>query len=136
MIERFTTNEVTEVCSNCMSQNILQWNVADDGYKAYCPHCGDRLMLCDVCPIRSECRYDSKTDSCPMEHECCLDRDNFMDYLEDNFDMTEDLSRLISNTIDVMSKEFIHLKDKRETFKRIVQGVLPLTEREINMIKF
>lgn len=136
MIDRFTTIEVTETCSNCMTDNILDWNVAEDGYKAYCPHCGSRLMLCGVCPIYNTCGYDSKTDSCPMEQECCLDKDAFIEYLQNNFNIHKDILTLISNLIDVLSSEFRYLDDKRESFKRVIDNIIPLTQREINMIKF
>lgn len=136
MIDRFTTIEVTETCSNCMTENTLQWNVAEDGYKAYCPHCGGRLMLCGVCPMYNTCGYDSKTDSCPMEQECCLDKDMFIEYLQNNFNVNKNILTLISNLIDVLSSEFRYLDDQRESFKRVVDNIIPLTQREINMIKF
>lgn len=59
--------EVTEVCPNCESEVTMLWNVHEDGYKAFCPHCGKRLMLCDECLHRDggeKCDYDAKTDSC------------------------------------------------------------------------
>ena len=40
---------VTEVCPHCEAEVEMRWNVAADGYKAFCPHCGKRLMLCDAC---------------------------------------------------------------------------------------
>lgn len=41
--------EEVEVCSYCMGENILQWDVEKDGYKAKCQHCGEEMMLCDAC---------------------------------------------------------------------------------------
>nr|DAR04711.1 MAG TPA: zinc-ribbon domain protein [Caudoviricetes sp.] len=61
---------VTEVCPNCDAEVELRWDVKRDGYKAFCPHCGARLMLCDECQHRTgggcteDCDYDSKTDTC------------------------------------------------------------------------
>ncbi len=62
---------VVEVCPHCDTEVELIWDVEDYGYKAYCPHCGGRLMLCDECRHGGEdgervcaCDYDSKTDSC------------------------------------------------------------------------
>ena len=65
--------EVVEVCANCMNEVHIFWNTAEDGYKAFCPYCGERLMLCDECR-HSEldkhgnacgvCDYDSETDTC------------------------------------------------------------------------
>lgn len=64
------TPEVTEVCPNCMREvTISGWDVRKDGFRAYCPYCGDRLMLCDECFHRhgdfcDDCDYCSKTDTC------------------------------------------------------------------------
>lgn len=58
------TEQVTEYCSECESEVTLFWNVREDGIKAYCPVCGKRLMLCDVCPKRKTCDYEGKTDTC------------------------------------------------------------------------
>ena len=61
-------NEVTEVCPHCESEITMIWDVAQQGYKAFCPVCGKRIMLCDMClhPEDGEgsCDYDSKTDTC------------------------------------------------------------------------
>ena len=60
---------VTEYCSECETENTMVWDVKTEGYKAYCPHCGKVMMLCDACthsddePIRC---YDEHT---PMD-EC------------------------------------------------------------------
>lgn len=58
-------SEVTELCPHCESEVTLQWDVKDRGYKAYCPVCGKRLMLCLAC--RGDgygCDYDTETDEC------------------------------------------------------------------------
>lgn len=39
---------VTEMCPNCDREVTMEWDVSVDGYKATCPHCGGRLMLCDT----------------------------------------------------------------------------------------
>ena len=58
---------VTEVCPHCEEEITMEWDVETRGYKAYCPVCGGRLMLCDECfhgePGYS-CDYDSETDTC------------------------------------------------------------------------
>lgn len=41
--------EVVEVCPECGAENIITWDVEKDGYVAYCPHCGSKMMLCDEC---------------------------------------------------------------------------------------
>lgn len=62
--------EVTETCPYCDAEVTMQWNTAVDGYQAYCPYCGGRLMLCDACQHRlngeyiGDCDYCTKTDSC------------------------------------------------------------------------
>ena len=60
--------EVYELCPHCGLEAHLFWNL-EDGYKAYCPSCGERLMLCDECMhgqgyCFGGCDYDSETDSC------------------------------------------------------------------------
>lgn len=60
---------VTEVCPHCEAEVEMRWNVAADGYKAFCPHCGKRLMLCDACQHPEDkcvenCDYSSETDTC------------------------------------------------------------------------
>ena len=41
--------EVFELCPHCGLEAHLFWDIEADGYKAYCPNCGKRLMLCDEC---------------------------------------------------------------------------------------
>ena len=62
---------VTEYCPECESEIELRWDVSKDGYKTYCPVCGNRLMLCDACHHRrlngeyiDDCDYCSDTDTC------------------------------------------------------------------------
>lgn len=61
--------DVTEFCPNCESEIEMKWDIERDGYKAFCPVCGNRLMLCDECQHAEGngcigCDYDSATDSC------------------------------------------------------------------------
>ena len=61
--------EVVEVCPFCGSEIVMRWDVGSLGFKAFCPVCGNRLMLCDEClhrdgEFRDDCDYDSVTDSC------------------------------------------------------------------------
>lgn len=62
---------ITEYCSNCETEVTMEWDVEMYGYKAYCPFCGKRLMLCDMCQhpngeeqATGDCDYDSRTDTC------------------------------------------------------------------------
>lgn len=47
----------------------MVWDVEQNGYKATCPYCGGRLMLCDECQhpngvYSDNCDYDALTQSC------------------------------------------------------------------------
>lgn len=61
---------VSEYCSNCETEIEMRWDVKAFGYKAFCPVCGKRLMLCDACrhpdggQCSEDCDYSSMTDSC------------------------------------------------------------------------
>lgn len=58
---------VTEVCPHCESEVEMRWNTDTMGYKAFCPVCGKRLMLCDECRHTEGmpgCDYDSRLDCC------------------------------------------------------------------------
>lgn len=72
---RDRTYIVTELCPHCESEIEMRWNTDTSGYKAFCPVCGGRLMLCDEC-LHSEdnrgCDYDTETDKCwrIKEKEC------------------------------------------------------------------
>ena len=60
---------VTEVCPNCDNEVSMVWDVEQNGYKATCPYCGGRLMLCDECQhpngaYSDDCDYDALTKSC------------------------------------------------------------------------
>lgn len=69
MYEQQYGNTVIEFCPECSTEVEMRWNVERDGYKAFCPKCGNRLMLCDECQnrdgeIHDDCDYNSLTDSC------------------------------------------------------------------------
>lgn len=64
-------NLVTEWCGDCNNEITMDWEVKERGFKAYCPVCGNRLMLCDECQHRdgsgmnmNDCRYDEWTGKC------------------------------------------------------------------------
>lgn len=63
------TETVTEWCSHCETEVTLQWAIAESGYRAFCPHCGNRLMLCSSCPKQEQCDYDKETDTCYYNHK-------------------------------------------------------------------
>lgn len=65
------TREYTEVCPHCDHEVTLRRDIEKEGYKAVCPYCGQRLMLCDACQHRGQdrsytgdCDYCTETDSC------------------------------------------------------------------------
>ena len=63
--ENDRTYIVTEFCPHCESEIEMRWNTDKRGFKAFCPVCSKRLMLCDECHQTGDyCDYDSKTDSC------------------------------------------------------------------------
>lgn len=41
-----------EYCNVCENEIELRWDINRDGFQAYCPVCGSRLMLCDACNHR------------------------------------------------------------------------------------
>lgn len=65
---------ITEYCANCETEVEMFWDVETDGYKAYCPVCRARLMLCDECQHRNDgkltddCDYCSASDTCRFNH--------------------------------------------------------------------
>lgn len=66
------TEEVIEWCSHCEREVTLSWNCKEDGLKAFCPYCGEKLMLCGYCPatyIEITCDYNSSTDTCKFSQK-------------------------------------------------------------------
>lgn len=59
---------IVEYCPNCEAEIEMRWNVEKFGYKAYCPACGNRLMICSECRDCESnvigCDYNSHTDTC------------------------------------------------------------------------
>lgn len=61
------TYTVTEYCPHCENEIEMRWDTDTRGFKAFCPICGKRLMLCDECLHTGgtgNCDYNSETDSC------------------------------------------------------------------------
>lgn len=57
-------NLITVYCSECEREVTLQWDFEQDGYKSFCPYCGERLMMCSYCDHLEDCDYDQASDSC------------------------------------------------------------------------
>lgn len=54
-----TSGYEVEVCAECGAENEIRWNINKDGFEAYCPHCGAKMMLCDACYHKyGECHDD------------------------------------------------------------------------------
>lgn len=57
---------VSELCPHCENEVTFDWNIAKRGYVAFCPICGNRLLLCDSC-VHEEiggCDYNKDCDAC------------------------------------------------------------------------
>lgn len=72
--------EVVEWCNNCETEIEMRWDVLTQGYRAFCPVCGERLMLCDECQHRGEsgkykddCDFIQETDECRFNQQEVLD---------------------------------------------------------------
>lgn len=53
---------VVEWCHYCENQIVMLWNTEKDGLSAFCPVCGQRMMLCDSC--QGKCDYNYGSDIC------------------------------------------------------------------------
>lgn len=63
--EEERTFTVTEFCPHCETEVSMHWDTDTQSFKAFCPSCGQRLMLCDEChQLGGGCDYSSETDSC------------------------------------------------------------------------
>lgn len=54
---------VTEVCPHCEAENTIAWDTDKEGYTAYCPRCGKKMMLCD------DCRHSPGFTACDWEEK-------------------------------------------------------------------
>lgn len=53
---------IVEVCPHCDTEIYMRWSIEEDGYVAYCPYCGDTLLLCDECFHRDGNEGDGPCD--------------------------------------------------------------------------
>lgn len=61
---------VVESCPCCEMEVEMLWDTKEDGFKAYCPYCGSRLMLCsECCDVGYYCDFNMKTDTCGHNKE-------------------------------------------------------------------
>ncbi len=61
-LEDATEGFETEYCSCCGYEQTFFWNREAYGIHAFCPYCGERLMLCSSC--EGACDYNSFTNTC------------------------------------------------------------------------
>lgn len=59
---------VMERCPCCGIEVTMQWDTAARGYQAFCPYCGETLMLCDAC------RHSAPPYACDYNSEECFCR--------------------------------------------------------------
>lgn len=61
-----------ECCPHCGRENWLGWDYKDDGYEIFCMYCGEKMMLCNMCPESDSCDWRSDDDGnghCKMRSE-------------------------------------------------------------------
>lgn len=61
-----------EMCPECGVENEIRWDINKDGFEAYCPHCGAKMMLCDACCHK----YGEFHDDCDWCEGCGCHMDN------------------------------------------------------------
>lgn len=66
--ERDENNDtVYEYCSECDSDADVEFDLNCGHLETVCPFCGEKLMLCSMCPVRDnvgDCDWDRETDTC------------------------------------------------------------------------
>lgn len=69
--------EETEWCANCDNESTIIWDIRKDGFRAYCPHCGEELTLCDACMHRFGEMHDEwqSCSNCPVKEDGFIEDD-------------------------------------------------------------
>lgn len=69
--------EETEWCYNCDNEVTIIWDIRKDGFRAYCPHCGEKLTLCDACMHRFGEMHDEwqSCSNCPVKEDGFIEDD-------------------------------------------------------------
>ncbi len=63
-LEDIKDSLTTVFCPYCETHNMFSWD-SEWGLVSYCPHCGARVMLCQMCEKSvSGCDYDERLDVC------------------------------------------------------------------------
>jgi len=73
------TDFVTELCPNCTNEVTVRWDTAQDGFAAYCPFCGKKIMLC------SECQETENSCDWTEENGCKMGKQEGSSCQEDIF---------------------------------------------------
>ena len=58
---------VAEWCPHCETEIEMEWDTNTRGFSAFCPVCGQPLMLCDECRHTENaraCDYDAGSGTC------------------------------------------------------------------------
>lgn len=61
---------IVEYCPECENEIEMKWDINRLGYKAFCPICGNRLMLCDACQHDENDEYLGDCDYCSDIDQC------------------------------------------------------------------
>ena len=96
--------EVTEFCPHCESEITITWDTETYGYKAYCPVCGGRLMLCSAChdDTNGSCDYNGETDTCRFnQNSSSLDT---ADEIAAKTDFRANVAQLMEEAVKVMKQ--------------------------------
>ena len=58
------SNMLLEFCGSCEEWFMIVWD-PENGLVAYCPYCGERVMLCSICEKDGiDCDYNPVSDLC------------------------------------------------------------------------
>lgn len=61
-LEELKTKMACEHCENCNTDIGILWDAEQDGLMAFCPNCGQPIMLCSICT--HECDFDWGSGLC------------------------------------------------------------------------
>ena len=67
-------HEAVDVCPHCDQEvPVLNW-APSDGYRVYCPYCGERILLCSECYHALDnpkhiCDWNDKTGKCFRDYK-------------------------------------------------------------------
>lgn len=52
--ERAEKRFISECCPYCNERATVEWSLSKDGHSWFCPHCGNKIMLCSECPAKGD----------------------------------------------------------------------------------